>query len=323
MLPAWRHDPPQEAAAVSDDATDGSGARFNTPTRDAMPRRGEEETVRDRPSDGDRVREAMRAVSPFDPPRVRFDEQAELGRGGMGRVVDAIDLALDRPVAIKHLLASGNADLARFEREVRITARLQHPSIVPILDAGRDEQGQPFYIMRKIDGEPLSARVVAATTARDRIALVPAMLGAIDAAAYAHAQGVIHRDIKPWNILLGPFGETLLIDWGIARDLAATEISVPGAEPEQRESGLTRVGDAVGTPGFMAPEQARGEPVDRRADVYSLGATLYFVLTGTLPFAGSEATVAISTVAAGGGPDLTKIPPEVPAELGAIAVSYT
>ena len=274
----------------------------------------------DRRSGGERVTEVRRAVSVFDPPRVRFDERAELGRGGMGRVVEAIDLALDRPVAIKHLLASGLEDHARFEREVRITARLQHPSIVPILDAGRDAEGQPFYIMRKIDGEPLSARVTAATTARDRIALVPAMLGAVDAAAYAHAQGVIHRDIKPWNILLGPFGETLLIDWGIARDLAAVEAMASSTDPSQRDSGLTRVGHAVGTPGFMAPEQARGEPVDRRADVYSLGATLYFVLTGALPFAGSDATVAISTVAAGGGPDLTKIPPEVPAELGAIVV---
>jgi len=304
---------------VSDDAPRPVG-RFDLPTELPTPRGTEEsETVRDRPSDA-RSAEPQRAVSVFDPPRVRFDEQAELGRGGMGRVVEAIDLALDRPVAIKHLLATGDAELARFEREVRITARLQHPSIVPILDAGRDAQGRPFYIMRKIDGEPLSARVAAATTVRDRIALVPAMLGAIDAAAYAHAQGVIHRDIKPWNILLGPFGETLLIDWGIARDLTATETHAPRDQPAQRDSGLTRVGDAVGTPGFMSPEQARGEPVDRRADVYSLGATLYFVLTGELPFAGSSATMAISNVAAGGGPDLSKIPPEVPAELGAIVV---
>jgi len=304
---------------VSDDAPRPVG-RFDLPTELPTPRGTEEsETVPDRPSGG-RGAEPQRAISVFDPPRVRFDEQAELGRGGMGRVVEAIDLALDRPVAIKHLLATGDAELARFEREVRITARLQHPSIVPILDAGRDAHGQPFYIMRKIDGDPLSARVAAAATVRDRIALVPAMLGAIDAAAYAHAQGVIHRDIKPWNILLGPFGETLLIDWGIARDLTATAADAPRDQPAQRDSGLTRVGDAVGTPGFMSPEQARGESVDRRADVYSLGATLYFVLTGALPFAGSSATMAISNVAAGGGPDLSKIPPEVPAELGAIVV---
>ncbi|MBA3455814.1 MAG: protein kinase, partial [Deltaproteobacteria bacterium] len=180
---------------MSEDATRPSGGRFDTPTRDASPC-GEQATVPDRASEGE-LPAPTRALSVFDPPRVRFDEQAELGRGGMGRVVEAMDLALDRPVAIKHLLATGNEDLARFEREVRITARLQHPSIVPILDAGRDQHGLPFYIMRKIDGEPLSVRVAAATTPRDRIALVPAMLGAIDAAAYAHAQGVIHRDIKP------------------------------------------------------------------------------------------------------------------------------
>ncbi len=306
---------------MSEDATRPSGGRFDTPTAVVSPKRGEEETLREGANSGsNRATAPQRVVSVFDPPRVRFDEQAELGRGGMGRVVEAIDLALDRPVAIKHLLATGIDDLARFEREVRITARLQHPSIVPILDAGRDLQGQPFYIMRKIDGDPLSARVTAATTARDRIALVPAMLGAIDAAAYAHAQGVIHRDIKPWNILLGPFGETLLIDWGIARDLAAAEVAAASTTDAPPDSGLTRVGSAVGTPGFMAPEQARGEAVDRRADVYSLGATLYFVLTGTLPFAGSEATIAISLVAAGASPDLAKIPDEVPAELTAIVV---
>ena len=302
-----------------------SEGRFDTPTQRATPGGLDEpETIGDRPNGSERAATpapgAPPALSVFDPPRSRFEEQKELGRGGMGRVVEARDLALDRPVAIKHLLAGTDEDLARFEREVRITARLQHPSIVPILDAGRDEEGMPFYIMRKIDGEPLSARVEAATTVRDRIALIPAVLGAIDAAAYAHAQGVIHRDIKPWNILLGPFGETLLIDWGIARELAQAEIVAPNVRSSSQTSGLTRVGDAVGTPGFMAPEQARGDAVDTRADVYSLGATLYFVLTGALPFEGSSATIAISEVAAGAGPDLQAIPDEVPAELSAIVI---
>jgi len=323
----WRDRDAALDVPVSEDAPrPRAQGRFDAPTRQATPiRRDEQDTVSDRPP-GARERPPTEdpapvpAVSVFDPPRQRFEEKTELGRGGMGRVVEARDLALDRPVAIKHLLASGSEELARFEREVRITARLQHPSIVPILDAGRDEQGQPFYIMRKIDGEPLSKRVEAATAVRDRIALIPAVLKAIDAAAYAHAQGVIHRDIKPWNILLGPFGETLLIDWGIARELGETEAIAPTAPSSTKASGLTRVGDAVGTPGFMAPEQARGEPVDRRADVYSLGATLYFVLTGALPFAGSSATIAISEAAAGAGPDLQAIPPEVPAELSAIVI---
>jgi hypothetical protein len=194
------------------------------------------------------------AASAFDPPRDRFALGAELGRGGMGRVVAATDVALQRPVAIKQPLGG---DRARFEREVRITARLEHPSIVPVHDAGRDDRGEPFYVMRRIEGEPLTA---------GGLAMLPHVLAAADAAAFAHARGVIHRDIKPANIVLGAHGETLLIDWGLARVLD---------EPDE--------GVACGTPGFMAPEQARGEPADARSDVYALGATLRFVLAGDAP----------------------------------------
>ncbi len=270
------------------------------------------------PSDPDRQGERTPIpTSVFDVPPDRFEERGELGRGGMGRVVEALDRALGRNVAIKHSLAHSAIDLARFEREVRITARLQHPSVVPILDVGRDEQGQPFYIMRKINGEPLQTRVEMAETIRERLELVPALLGAVDAAAYAHAQGIVHRDIKPANILLGPFGETLLIDWGIARQL--DELDEPaGPDDVELAEALTRVGSAYGTPGFMAPEQARGEPIDRSVDVYALGATLYYVLTGKVPIGGS-ATVAIAHAASGQGPDMTRVPPEVPVELTAIA----
>jgi hypothetical protein len=143
--------------------------------------------------------------SVFDVPRQRFDEKSELGRGGMGRVVEAFDRPLARTVAIKHMLATDGAGLARFEREVRITARLQHPGIVPILDVGRDDDGQPFYVMRKIEGEPLSERVKASDSVRDRLSLIPAVLPAIDAAAYAHAQGIVHRSIR--NLLYNEWTE--------------------------------------------------------------------------------------------------------------------
>src|SRR5262245_58916684 len=155
-------------------------------------------------------------ASAFDPRGQRFAIGAELGRGGMGRVVAATDTALDRPVAIKQVHTDRVEDLLRFEREVRITARLEPPAIVPIHDAGRDELGRPYYIMRRIEGEPLSDRAAAARDVRGRLALVPYVLAAVDAAAFAHARGVIHRDIKPWNILIGAYGETLLIDWGLA-----------------------------------------------------------------------------------------------------------
>ena len=195
------------------------------------------------------------SISVFDPPDQRFSEVGEIGRGGMGRVVEAVDRALGRSVAIKRSLATSSVDLARFEREARITAQLQHPSVVPILDVGRDDDGHPFYIMRKIEGVPLANRIAEAATIRDRLALLSSLLGAIDAAAYAHARRIVHRDIKPLNILLGPFGETLLIDWGIARELDGPDgdddgiATIGSAETQQA---LTRFGRAYGTPGYLS-----------------------------------------------------------------------
>ena len=234
----------------------------------------------------------------------------------MGRVFEARDVALDRAVAIKQSLTDDAQMLVRFEREALITAQLQHPGIVPVLDAGRDADGRPYYVMRKIEGRPLSTVVTEARTVGARLALLPNMLAAVDAVAYAHARGVIHRDLKPWNILLGPFGETFVIDWGLARDLAGDD-TVGGSTPPS-EDGLTRVGSAMGTPGFMAPEQARGEPIDRRADVYALGATLVHLLTAKQPFAGIEPTVVIEAVSRDEAPAI-EFPDEVPSELRTIA----
>ena len=115
------------------------------------------------------------SISVFDPPDQRFSEVGEIGRGGMGRVVEAVDRALGRSVAIKRSLATSSVDLARFEREARITAQLQHPSVVPILDVGRDDDGHPFYIMRKIEGVPLANRIAEAATIRDRLALLSSL----------------------------------------------------------------------------------------------------------------------------------------------------
>jgi hypothetical protein len=242
-------------------------------------------------------------MSPFDPPRNRFVEGPELGRGGMGRVYEGIDRALGRTVAIKQVLATGDDVEARFVREVQITARLQHPGIVPVLDAGRDANGRPYYVMRKIEGRPLLELVADAPTIDARLALVPSVLAAVEAVAYAHARGVIHRDLKPANVLVGPFGETLVIDWGIAREVDAP--SAPSGRP-------------MGTPGFMPPEQARGEPLDRRADVYALGAMLFHALAGDRPFAALEPTRVIDVVAGDAAPPLGAIVDAVPRALVAI-----
>ncbi len=252
----------------------------------------------------------------FARPEARFTLGDEIGRGGMGRVVAATDVSLDREVAIKHMLSRDSGDLSRFEREVRITAQLEHPSIVPIHEAGIDELGRPFYVMRRIEGEPLADRLARSSSVRDRLALVPNLLAVVDAAAFAHARNIIHRDIKPSNILLGAYGETLLIDWGLARRTDDAELarldSAPGAEEPEP---LTRTGHVYGTIAYMAPEQARGEPVDARADVYALGVTLFHVLTGKSPFEGMSAIDRIAAAVLRADPPFDRMPPEVPAEL--------
>jgi WD40 repeat protein len=250
------------------------------------------------------------AETPFDTHSDRFEIRGELGRGGMGRVDDAFDSALGRPVAIKHMLRD---DLPRFAREARITARLEHPGIVPIHEAGRTRDGTPFYVMRRVDGRPLSELVAGASVA-DRLALIPNVLAACDAVAFAHARGIIHRDIKPTNILVGPFGETLVIDWGLARELDsdAPDAEVPASDVR------TRAGAISGTPGFMAPEQARGERVDTRADVYSLGATLFHTLAAQTPHDASRATDLLVHASLDHAPDWTALPAGVTPDLRAI-----
>lgn len=266
--------------------------------------------IRERPSTVDGA-----SGSAFDPPRDRFETKSELGRGGMGRVDEAYDRALGRPVAIKHMLSPGGTELARFEREARITARLEHPGIVPIHDAGRSADGTPYYVMRRIDGQPLSD-MTSGKTLDERLALVPNLLAACDAAGFAHARRVVHRDIKPTNILIGPFGETLLIDWGLARELDEQDGGGSAVIPSQPE--LTRAGTVAGTPGFMSPEQARGESVDARADVFALGVTLFFVLTGKLPWSSTSATEMVNVVGAGRTPAWDLLPEEVPDDLRAV-----
>ncbi len=233
--------------------------------------------------------------------------------GGVGEIWLARDLELDRDVALKVLRPDRAADRAleaRFLREARITARLQHPGIVPVYDlvpreradgAGDAAAGgeQPaFYTMRLVPGRTLAEAAQAFQAHRasgragtlDLNALLMAFVSVCQTVAYAHSRGVIHRDLKPHNVALGDFGEVVLLDWGLAREVgeAAPE---PGrttgdAGGEPAPAGATHVGDILGTPGYMAPEQAAGEParVDERTDVHGLGAILYEILTGRPPF---------------------------------------
>ena len=252
----------------------------------------------------------------------RFTIEGEIARGGMGRVLRARDDHLGRTVAIKEMLATSKPHERRFEREVEITARLQHPSILPLYDSRRWDSGEPYYVMRLVSGTPLSDAIKECQTLNERLALVPSILAAADAMAFAHAEGIIHRDIKPANILVGEHGETVLIDWGIAKFLASDDddnelIDSDGRE-KAPEPGATMPGAILGTAGYMPPEQAVGDPVDKRADVYALGATLYHLIAGEPPFGGADSTRLVAKQLASPPVPITKRAPGTPGDLSAI-----
>jgi serine/threonine protein kinase/tetratricopeptide (TPR) repeat protein len=235
-----------------------------------------------------------------------YEVGREIARGGMGRIVEAWDCRHHRRVALKVLLQRGGSGPRRFLREMRVTARLQHPSIVALYEAGIWPDGEPFFAMKLVAGRSLGDVIAATPTLPARLALLPNVIAITDALAYAHRQGVVHRDLKPANVLVGSFGETVVIDWGLAKvlndpddeaedgvaDAAAARSQARATDTSPIETpSLTRTGTALGTPCYMAPEQARGERVDARADVYSLGALLYHMLAGEPPYAGSSERV--------------------------------
>ena len=249
----------------------------------------------------------------------RYRITGEVGRGGIGRVMEALDQVLDRRVALKELFSGDTALRRRFVREALITARLQHPSIVPIYDAGHLGDRSPFYAMKLVAGQPLDRSIASATTLAQRLALLPHVLAVADAMAYAHSKRIIHRDLKPANILVGAFGETIVIDWGLAKDLAIDEDDSPDPGPYRSSSTThTTAGVLQGTPAFMAPEQAAAESVDERADVYALGAILYQVVCGAVPHEGTTLDEVVQRVITGDVQPLAKREPEVPRDLAAI-----
>jgi serine/threonine protein kinase len=173
---------------------------------------------------------------------------------------------------------------ARLRREARILARLEHPGIVPVHDVGELPDGRVFYAMKLVSGQRLDELLGTGLPLRERVRL---LLRICEPVAFAHAHGVIHRDLKPENVMVGPFGEVLVMDWGVAkhRGEPVAEPRAGAASAEAPAPEATAHGTIVGTPAYMAPEQARGdiESVDARSDVYALGAVLYFMLTGRAP----------------------------------------
>jgi len=230
----------------------------------------------------------------FDSPRYTVVE--EIGRGGMGTVYRAFDDLLDREVALKVPNGFGEASVARrLQVEAGVLARLEHPGIVPIHDAGSLADGRIFYVMKLVRGRTLRDYLAGDPPIDDRLGVFERICEPV---AFAHARGFVHRDLKPDNVMLGPFGEVLIMDWGAAASLAsapgqngspdATAVpTVPTVASVASVVSVVRTSSGIiGTRGFMAPEQAEGSSADARADVYALGAMLFLMLTGELPGAG-------------------------------------
>jgi hypothetical protein len=255
----------------------------------------------------DRALDRLRGpAEPLEPAGGRYEILEVIGRGGMSTVHRARDRVLDRDVAVK-VLDEPLADpvlAGRLESEARVLARLEHPAIVPVHDLGVLPDRRPYYVMKLVRGRDLAAAVAAEPSLHGRLRLFERICEAV---AFAHARGVVHRDLKPSNVMVGAFGEVLVLDWGLAKlrttrdaPVAASGVSASGSagigEPDGREP-RTAAGAVLGTPGYMAPEQLAGEPVDERTDVYALGVLLDWLLAVPLgASAGKGGTTATRTV---------------------------
>jgi serine/threonine protein kinase len=235
----------------------------------------------------DKMIDSLREAASFpDFSGTRYSIIRKIGSGGMGTVYLAEDCALERNVAVKVSDLTPSPDLAaRMQQESRLIAMLEHPGIVPVHDAGQLSDGRLFYAMKYVQGQSLDRH---ASKLNSRIDCVQIVLRISDAIAFAHARGVIHRDLKPENIMVGPFGDVLVMDFGLAC-LRGQDQQAGGRPEATADSGArlrgsptdTAYGTVMGTPGFMAPEQARGDVhlVDAKSDIYAIGAILNFLLT--------------------------------------------
>jgi hypothetical protein len=235
-------------------------------------------------------------VQPGPTPARRYSDGPTIGAGGFGVVRSVHDHWLGRDVALKELHAAAPEQEARLHREAKLTAELDHPGIVPIYDVGRTAEGRLYYTMRLVVGGTLGHRIARAQTDPERLDLVPLVRDAARAIAFAHARGVVHRDLKPDNVMVGPLGDVQVADWGLAQAIA---------------DGVASAGPA-GTPRFLSPEAAAGAPCRPTDDVFSLGAILYAVLAGAAPWADRDSAAALDAVRQAPIPPLSDaVPPEL------------
>lgn len=270
----------------------------------------------------------------------RFRVLRPHAKGGLGEVFVALDTELNREVALKQIqawLADDPESRGRFTLEAEVTGGLEHPGIVPVYGLGHDGKGCPFYAMRFIKGHSLREAIAhfhaASNITRDPAQralefrnLLERFIDVCNAIAYAHSRGILHRDLKPGNIMLGDFGETLVVDWGLAKVVGRSDSVIRSEDgtlrpPAHKDSAPTRVGQAMGTLPYMSPEQAAGrlEQLGPASDVYSLGATLYAILTGQAPFDSQDSQI-IDKVAKGQFPLPRQLKSDVARPLEAICL---
>lgn len=275
------------------------------------------------PLSDDRLRHLRNLLDQPDLSGTKFELIEKIAAGGMGTVFRARDRELDRHVALKVLTipdASG-AFTARMIREAKIVAQLEHPGIVPVHDVGRLPDNRVYYTMKFVEGETLEEY---RSKNPPLSSLLRIFQRVCDAVEFAHSRGVLHRDLKPSNIMVGAFGEVLVMDWGIA--VRRTEDA--GREPDSRSSAQAAVipdtahGTILGTPAYMSPEQANGEigSLTERTDIYGLGAILYFLLTGVAPYSGETMDAILGQVTAGRMSKPRAVVKSIPRRLEAICL---
>jgi len=260
----------------------------------------------------------------------RYQLKREYGRGGMSIVYLALDRHTGREVALKqllpeHLESQSESDTttspaSRFVKEARITAQLEHPSIVPVYEVGRREDGSLYYTQKLVRGRTLAAALKRTQTLDERLRLLSHFTDLCQAIGYAHRRGVIHRDIKPDNVMVDEFGETVVLDWGIAKVQGQRDTAARLFEREQAGD-ETEEGMVMGTPSYMSPEQAVGSinDIDERSDVWSLGTVLYEILTGRTPFLAKGPMEMILKVASDAIIPVRQLEKNAPPELAAVA----
>ena len=265
---------------------------------------------------------------------LKYGDFKPLTAGGIAELQTCVDKNLNRVVVYKTLhphLADDELETARFVREARVTAMIPHPGTVPLYELGRDRSGRPYFTMKKLEGRDLRSILTDILQRNHRTQelyplerLIDIVISAAQTVAYAHAQGVIHRDIKPANLLVGEFGEVMVLDWGLAKIVG--EATPDALKPAVGKAGvaleLTQPGRRFGTPLYMTPEQAQGRETDERTDVYALGIVLFEILTGQPLVFGNEMEDVLAQIVERPTPVPSELAPkrDIPSELEAICL---